>query len=405
MEYPQRLSSLEWQITLNVKKLVILIAISCSAFAEPDSKPWWPSGVETALARGADNRPELTKALRTVPEAQREAMAFLIENMPEADLKSLKADYLLGHVAQATEAFDAAPWAKQVPREIYLNDVLPYASLNESRDDWRKKLREISAPIVKDCKTPGEAARALNSKIFGIVKVKYSTQRKRPDQSALESMESGLATCSGLSILLVDACRSVGVPARVAGTPMWTNMRGNHTWVEVWDGDWHFTGAAEQDKNGLDRGWFAGDASKAKRDVPLHAIYASSFKKTDLAFPLVWDPRIDWVPAVNVTDRYTPHTTPATSAADEKVRLLVRVLAGGKRVAAKVTVTDSADSSQKFDGTSRDESADLNNILPFQLPRARTFKIHAERDGKTIDREVKTIAGKEAEQTVELKFE
>ena len=54
---------------------------------------------------------------------------------------------------------------------------------------------------------------------------------------------------------------AVGIPARVAGTPMWTNMRGNHTWVEVWDGGWHFVGAAEPDPKGLDHTWFNGDAS------------------------------------------------------------------------------------------------------------------------------------------------
>src|SRR4029078_4485401 len=118
---------------------------------------------------------------------------------------------------------------KSLPKDVFLNDVLPYASLNEPRDGGRAKLREIAAPLVKDCQTPGEAAQVLNRKIFGIVKVKYSTQRKKPDQSALESMESGVATCSGLSILLVDAWRSVVVPARVVCTPMGTNIRGNHT--------------------------------------------------------------------------------------------------------------------------------------------------------------------------------
>ncbi len=354
-----------------MKTIILLLVIACSAFAETAPK-WWPAPVDAALALAGDNRKELDQALGKVPEAQREAMGFLIANMPETDLRSLKADFLLSHVARSTEAFESAPWAKDVPRDIFLNDVLPYASLNETRDDWHAKLREISMPLVKDSKTPGDAAQALNRKIFGIVKVKYSTLRKRADQSPLQSMDSGLATCSGLSILLVDACRSVGVPARVVGTPMWTNMRGNHTWVEVWDNGWHFTGAAEPDKNGLDRGWFAGDASKAKEkgDVPMHGIYASSFKKTGLSFPLVWAPHLDWVSAVNVTDRYTARAKPAV---DNRVRLLVRVIEHGKRVAAKVTVTDPADAALKMEGTSRDESADLNNILPFQLARGRAF--------------------------------
>jgi predicted esterase len=95
------------------------------------------------------------------------------------------------------------------------------------------------------------------------------------------------------------------VPARLVGTPLWANKTGNHTWVEIWDNDWHFTGACEPDPNGLDRGWFVGNASQAKKDVPEHAIYAASFQKTTTNFPLVWAPKSREVSAENVTERYT----------------------------------------------------------------------------------------------------
>ena len=140
-------------------------------------------------------------------------------------------------------------------------------------------MNAICQPLVKDCKTPGEAAQRLNEKLFGEIQVKYSTQRKRANQAPSESIEQGLASCTGLSILLVDACRSVGVPARLAGIPSWPNKQGNHTWVEVWDDGWHFTGAAEPNGQGLNHAWFQGDASLAKKDSRLNAIYAVSFKK------------------------------------------------------------------------------------------------------------------------------
>src|SRR6185369_10148402 len=234
-------------------------------------------------------------------------------------------------------------------------DILPYASVNERRDAWRQSLHEICVPLVKDCKTSAQAAQRLNQKLFGVVKVRYSTERKKADQSPLETMESGKATCTGLAILLVDACRSIGVPARVVGTPMWASLRGNHTWVEIWDGQWHFTGAAEQDPNGLDRGWFVHDASQAIKDNPRHAIYASSFKKTGLTFPLVWARRVDYVSAVNVTDNYAPKSKPADIS---KTRLLVKVLdrPAGRRVAAKVRVIGPANPTIAFEGTSKDES-------------------------------------------------
>ncbi len=376
-----------------------IVTAVLAAAAEHGGK-WWPSTTETALATAGGNRAEMTKALTEVPVEQREGMQFLMENMPLVDLSSLKADFLLTHVAQSYKDMAAAPWAKQVPKEIFLNDVLPYASLNECRDNGRPKLRELAAPLVKDCKTPGEAAQALNKKLFGIVKVRYSTQRKKPDQSALESMDSGVATCSGLSILFVDACRAVGIPARIAGTPMWTNMRGNHTWVEVWDGDWHFAGAAEPDGKGLDCGWFKGDAAAADNSKPEHRIYASSFKKTGLSFPLVWNLQLDWVPAVNVTDRYTGAAKPEAG----KVRALFRVLdkPGGKRVAAKVRVMDAEDATKSFSGNSSDERADLNNILPFQLLPLHRYKIEVSLGDVTVKSDLTTT--KEAEQLTTLTF-
>ena len=293
-----------------------------------------PKAVEQALSKAGANRAELLIALKSVPAAQREGMQFLIANMPLADLQTLSSKFLLENVAVAYEAYEKAPWKGSIAKDLFLNDILPYACLNEQRDNSRKMLREKALPLIADCKTPGEAAQRLNQKLFPLLNARYSTDRKRPDQSPTETIASGKATCSGLSILLADACRAVGIPARVAGTPLWTNLRGNHTWVEVWDGGWHFTGAAEPDPAGLDRGWFVGDASKALKDVPQHAIYASSFKQTGIAFPLVWAPEIAWVPGVNVTERYTPK-----SAVPDSPHLLVKVVnSAGKRVAATVSL-------------------------------------------------------------------
>ena len=65
----------------------------------------------------------------------------------------------------------------------------------------------------------------------------------------------------------------------------------------------------------------------------MNSIWATSFKRTGHAFPMVWAPDIDWVPAVNVTDRYTrkPSST--------ETRVMVRVRDEQKqRVAVRVVI-------------------------------------------------------------------
>ena len=121
--------------------------------------------------------------------------------------------------ALAYRARDEAPWKRELPEEIFLNDVLPYASMNERRDNWRKDFYDRVKPLIEGADSPGQAAALINKKFFPLVKVRYSTKRPKADQSPYESIEAGLASCTGLSILLVDACRAVGVPARFAGTP------------------------------------------------------------------------------------------------------------------------------------------------------------------------------------------
>ena len=339
---------------------------------------WWSDATASSLAQSGANRLELIIALDRAPVNQREGIQFLIEHMPQRDLLELKADFLSDNLAIAYKARQELPWGSTIPPDIFLNDVLPYASVTEPRENWRTQLYTICLPLVKECKTPAQAAKILNEKLFSLYNVKYSTKRRAPDQGPLETMKSGTATCTGLSILLVDACRAVGIPARIVGTPLWSNNSGNHTWVEIWDGEWLFTGAAEQSPEGLNRGWFVENASHAVKNDRQKAIYASSFRKTGLTFPLVWARNADYVNAVNVSDRYTSKIQPVEIS---ELRLAVDVFdrPAGKRVAARISITDDADQTVKFDGTSKGDTADMNDHLFFLLPRQRTYLVEAER--------------------------
>lgn len=298
----------------------VLLAASWSvagatAAAPPEEAgtPWWPGTVSASLDRAVHRRGEWEEALRRAPPSHRTALAFLLEHMPARDLEALDPEFVLENVALAYAARDAVPWGKDLPEEIFLNEVLPYANLNEPRDPWRAMLEERFLPLAQACGSPAEAAHRLNQEVLAALGVRYSTERVRADQSPAESIGSGIASCTGLSILLVDACRAVAVPARLAGIPNWIDDRGNHTWVEIWDGGtWHFAGAAEPDPRGLDHAWFTADAALAREDDPEHAIYAISYRRTGLDFPVRFDPAEPPVPAVNVTARYAgPDPRPA----------------------------------------------------------------------------------------------
>jgi lysophospholipase L1-like esterase/dienelactone hydrolase len=232
------------------------------------------------------------------------AKDFLYKNMSAEERSNIPQKQLDQEVHQAFQAFESAPWRQDISEDLFLEYILPYRQLDEPFEAWRSQLRETALPIIKGYKNITEAALALNKELFKKLNVIYSTKRNRANQGPSETIATGLASCTGLSILLADACRSVGIPARVAGIAEWPDGPGNHSWVEIWDKGWHFLGAAEPDEKGLNHAWFKGRASSA---IPggRHAIWAASFVKTNTLFPLVWNPKQKFVFAEDVTARYT----------------------------------------------------------------------------------------------------
>ena len=235
------------------------------ALASVPSEPaaWWDAQVEASLDRAPAPQGGMGAAARNMP-ARTPRRAGLPDQVPAPPRpRDAAPEALADNVALAYQARAEVPWGPGLPEDVFLDAVLPHASVTEPRDSMRAEFHDRYLPLVRGCKTPGEAALAMNKTLFRDYKVGYNTRRLRTDQSSKESIAQGMATCTGLSIMLVEACRSVGVPARLAGIASWPGRGGNHTWVEVWDDGWHFVGAAEPDEKGLDHAWFVGDAAKA----------------------------------------------------------------------------------------------------------------------------------------------
>ena len=280
--------------------LVALVAMGCK------------SELDKAIDKST-RAEELRAMLAQVAENQREDMEFLIVNMLDVDRDEMSLDLLKENVEYATLVREKYEWAKALPKEVYQHDVLPFHVVDEVRDAWRKELYEMFAPAVDTCKTMYDAVCAVNANIPQLTGVHYNTKREKTNQSPRESMRQGMASCTGLAILLVDAYRAVGIPARFAGTASWHDNRGNHSWTEVWlDGEWRVTEYYFPSQ--LDHLWFMADASKAKADDRTYAIYATRFGKAQDWFPMVWaDGDVEGRPieelphtvgAENVTERY-----------------------------------------------------------------------------------------------------
>ncbi|WP_302151856.1 transglutaminase family protein [uncultured Alistipes sp.] len=364
-----------------MKRLLLLIlgalfGVSCATNPYGEGIPASYVPLLDAALEETPRADSLRMLLRETPRAEREAMAYLIAWMPRGDRDTMSLELLRENVHYACLARKEYPWAKSLPDSVFLNEVLPYAVVDEVRDSWRADFYERFAPCVAGCTTLREAFEVVNRNLRDRVQVDYNTLREKTNQSPAESMRQHMASCTGLSVLLVDALRAVGVPARFAGTAAWHDNRGNHSWTEVWlDGEWRF---AEYYYAGLDEAWFLPDAGKASPDDRAHAIYAVSFRPTGDWFPMVWSESSREVHAVNVSQRYVDLYAARES---EQVKQGTHVWVSfrmfrdarhasesGDRVAANVDVFN-ADGLQVGGGRTAGPTQDMNDVLKFLLEK------------------------------------
>ena len=261
--------------------VVLIVLWSCQA-KYPGVPKFYNTLLDSAFIKAGENAVELQTALKEVPKEQKEGMAFIISYMPKRDLTTLTAAFLLENSEYAYKAREKYSWCAALPDSIFFNEVLPYANISETRDPWRKDFFERFSKYVDDKDNMVDAIFAIARPINKEVKVEYNTKRSKVDLSPKQAMAENMATCTGLSIILTDAFRSVGIPSRLAGTAMWTNFKGNHTWSEVWvDDQWQFI---EYYPDTLNKSWFLADAGKADPENMLHWIYATSYKPTGLYY-------------------------------------------------------------------------------------------------------------------------
>ncbi|CAB9513174.1 Transglutaminase-like superfamily [Seminavis robusta] len=227
------------------------------------------------------------------------------------------------------------PWTDALPQEIFYEYVLNYANLNEARSNWRQLLWDILDPLVvheqqlqltesqsttaSDTLTLNDVVRLVNQKLWsafpGDNTIYFRSGQTPLIFDPLSVIAFGYASCTGLAILLVNALRTVGVAARVVGTPAWNGKRdkGNHNWVEVYhEGEWTFLepSANQTHVNDLETQpcsfWFCNPGHFPSAGDNTTNVYAARlvFSSKDSYCPMAWEWDCRDVPGEDRTEFY-----------------------------------------------------------------------------------------------------
>lgn len=200
------------------------------------------------------------------------------------------------------------PWTFSVPKEIFFEYVGTFANVNEARTNWRPyfhdKISAILDTLVESNAVVEDVVNALDDEIWTLLSknssqpIFFKSGQTPLIYDPMSIITFGYASCTGLSILLINVLRTAGIPARLVGTDAWHGKKenGNHSWVEFYgsDNSWHImeskpaSGRSRYDDLLNPCRWWFCNSDKVK-DTTFYAARYDRSMTSYTPFSLAWD--------------------------------------------------------------------------------------------------------------------
>jgi len=253
----------------------IILVTSCGSY--------YPESIEDVLRQAGDNRKELEKVLKHYGKSPADSLKlraaeFLITNMQgkyseyydapwsdvatvmlrwtsssdkqlvldayklgntvkRDDVNYITAEYLINNIDLAFKVWEEMPWGKDIPFDVFCEEILPYRVSTEPLENWREKViasyADFYKSFVEDSTiTIVEACARLNDRL-----PRFRLDKDFPAMSYSQLMASTRGVCDHFVALAIFVMRAFGIPVTHDYTPRWPNDPLGHSWNSVRNND------------------------------------------------------------------------------------------------------------------------------------------------------------------------
>jgi hypothetical protein len=151
------------------------------------------------------------------------------------DVKHITADYLINNIELSFKVWREQPWGKDVPFDVFCEEILPYRVANEPLENWREKILASFSKLNRSFKEqPGiKAVDACITVNRQLPRLKLFARMPAMNYSMIMTTMRGM--CNEMSALAVFSMRALGIPVAQEQTPKWPRRNVGHTWNSVYD--------------------------------------------------------------------------------------------------------------------------------------------------------------------------
>ena len=251
---------------------IILLVGSCTSY---------PEAIEDVLRQAGKNRKELEKVLKHYSKAPADSLKlrateFLIVNMPgkyseyydapwndvatvhlrwtsssdkqmvldeyqmgepvrKDDITHITAEYLINNIELAFKVWQEMPWGKDIPFDVFCEEILPYRVNTEPLENWRKKVLASFADIYNKFKEDTTISTVEACSRVNDLLPRFRMDRDFPSMNYTQLMSSARGSCDAMVALTIFVMRGLGIPVTFDFTPKWVELPSGHSWNSVKD--------------------------------------------------------------------------------------------------------------------------------------------------------------------------
>lgn len=164
---------------------------------------------------------------------------FHLNTSPERlpDVRYITASYLINNIERAFEVRTSMPWGKDVPFDVFCEEILPYRIGQESLENWRDIILEQYRPLYDSLRNSDADALTASIRIFDAMGTtwdainNFSGLLPYMNYSMIHALRTG--PCLERVKYGLYVMRAFGVPVTLDFTPQWPDRRMGHTWCSV----------------------------------------------------------------------------------------------------------------------------------------------------------------------------
>jgi hypothetical protein len=150
------------------------------------------------------------------------------------DVKYITADYLINNIELAFKVWEEQPWGKDIPFDVFCEEILPYRVANEPLENWREKVLAGFALLNSSFKaqsgiTVEEACSQINSQLPS-----FQLSQNIPDMNYSMIMATTRGMCDEMAALAIFTMRALGIPVTKDYTLKWPGNDVGHSWNSVY---------------------------------------------------------------------------------------------------------------------------------------------------------------------------